>query len=203
MTRPSGPPEPAYELPPVVAEARERILRTAYELFRHHGITAVGVDRIVAEAGVAKTTLYRHFRSKDELVLAVLERHEQLWLGWLEAEVALRGTTPVERLLAVFDAFEEWFRQGDYRGCLFLNTLLEAHDQPSVAEAAEERLAAVRVFLRTLAEPAGFDDPDELARQVQLLMFGSIMASMNGDREAAQRARALARSVLGGQRART
>ena len=65
--------------------ARERVLGTAYELFHRHSLHTVGVDRIVAEAGVAKTTLYRHFPSKDELAVSVLARHQDVWLtGWLE-----------------------------------------------------------------------------------------------------------------------
>jgi hypothetical protein len=72
----------------VAADGRERIIRTAYELFVHHGLAAVGVHCIVAEAGVAETTLYRHFRSKDDLIAAVLQRHGDLWLGgWLEPEI--------------------------------------------------------------------------------------------------------------------
>src|SRR3977135_285892 len=97
----SGPPAPAHTPPPDVTDARERILRTAYELFRNHGVSGIGVDRIVAEAGGAKTSLYRHFRSKDDLVLAVLERHEQIWLDWLVSEIERRGGTPTERILAI------------------------------------------------------------------------------------------------------
>src|ERR1700737_4729271 len=98
---PVPPPEPAMQeiLPPwplledASIDARERIVRTAYELFRRSGLAAVGVDRIVAEAGVAKTTLYRHFHSKDELIVAVLDRHEDIWTRWLTQEAA-RRTTP-------------------------------------------------------------------------------------------------------------
>src|SRR6266849_9807127 len=89
---------------------RERVLETAYGLFKRHGLQAVGVDRIVAEAGVAKTTLYRHFPSKDDLAVAVLRHHEDVWTkGWLEQTIAHRGTTAGARLLGLFDAFDEWF----------------------------------------------------------------------------------------------
>src|SRR3954469_18658607 len=106
--------------------ARERILETAYELFSRHGIQAVGVDRIVAEAGVAKMSLYRNFGSKDELVLAFLRAREERWTrGWLQAEAQSRGETPAERLLAIFDVFGEWFARTDFEGCSFVNVLLE------------------------------------------------------------------------------
>ena len=91
----------AFQIPPrspagvASADARERILATAYELFTRHGLVAVGVDRIVAEAGVAKTTLYRHFGSKDGLAVAVLLRHEELWTRkWLEPEAARLARAP-------------------------------------------------------------------------------------------------------------
>src|SRR4051794_18130450 len=89
--------------PPVV-DARERILDTAYTLFSRRGIRAVGIDEVISRAGVAKATLYKHFPSKDELVLAFLERREQLWTrDWVEAEAARRGATPEGRLLAIFN----------------------------------------------------------------------------------------------------
>src|SRR5438128_2116309 len=99
------PPEPVDQGAAALADPRERTLLTAYELFRSRGVTAVGVDRIVADAGVAKTTLYRHFRSKEELVLAVLDRHEQLWTHeWFERVSLDGGRTPQAQLLAIFDA---------------------------------------------------------------------------------------------------
>src|SRR5688572_14049702 len=93
-------------------QARERILATAYELFSRRGVRDVGVDEVIASAGVAKATLYRHFRSKDELVLAFLGRREQRWTHeWLETEARRRGATPEEQLLAIFDVFHEWFQR--------------------------------------------------------------------------------------------
>src|SRR5215208_1231708 len=86
---------------------RERILETAYELFSRRGVRDVGVDEVIERANVAKATLYRHFPSKDDLVLAFLERREELWTkGWVEAEARRRGSTPEERLLAIFDLFD-------------------------------------------------------------------------------------------------
>src|SRR5712691_6433727 len=79
--------------------ARERLLRVAYDLFCRHGVQATGIDRIVADAGVAKMTLYKHFRSKEELIVAALDLREDLWTyGWLEREIERRADTPTERL---------------------------------------------------------------------------------------------------------
>jgi AcrR family transcriptional regulator len=191
----------AAEDPP--ADARERILRTSYELFRRNGVNIIGIDRIVAESGVAKTTLYRHFRSREDLVLAVLERHEELWTwGWLDDEIKRRARTPEAQLLAVFDAFDDWFHQPDYEGCLFTNSLLETHDRASrVRSTSMEKLAIIRVLLQKLAEEAGIRGPEVFARQIQMLMLGSIVAAVDGNLEAARQARVLAGLFLEQERA--
>ena len=107
--------------------ARERILSTAYRLFTRRGIRAVGTDEVIARSGVAKATLYRHFPSKNDLVLAVLQRREELWtLGLVEQQSRLRGDTPEEQILAIFDVFDDWFNNHeDFDGCSFINVLLE------------------------------------------------------------------------------
>src|SRR5207245_6386677 len=125
------------------ASARERIDQTAYELFSRHGIRAVGVDTISARSGVAKMTLYRHYPSKDDLVLAFLRRREELWTrSWLQQEVERRAHTPAERLLAIFDVFDKWFRRSDFEGCSFAKVLLEHRDQRHpLRQAAEAAIA--------------------------------------------------------------
>src|SRR6201987_1908853 len=95
--------------------ARARILDAAYELFSRNGIQAVGIDAVIYRSGVARQTLYRHFASKQDLVLAFLERREDQWTRrWLEDEVRLRATDPASRLLAIFDVFDAWFRRADF-----------------------------------------------------------------------------------------
>jgi AcrR family transcriptional regulator len=178
--------------------ARERLVLAAYDLFCRFGVQSVGIDRIIDEAGVAKTTLYRHFRSKDELVLAVLDLREQLWTReWLEESVRRRARTPEKQLLAIFDLFHEWFQLDDYEGCLFMNTVLETHDPESVVRIdSTTRLANVHSFLQGLAEEAGIRRADDFARHWQLLLLGSISAASNGDRQAAHRARTMASLFL-------
>jgi AcrR family transcriptional regulator len=178
--------------------ARERVLETAYGLFHRHTLNTVGVDRIVAEAGVAKTTLYRHFPSKDELAVSVLGRHQDVWMtGWLEQEIARRGRTPAARVLALFDAFDNWFRRDDYEGCLFARTLLEARDPASpVRSAAVAGLANVRALIRGLAKEAGVHDPEKFALQIQLLLLGATVAAVSGELDAARRGREVARVLL-------
>ena len=181
--------------------ARERVLTTAYELFSRRGVRAVGVDTIIERAKVAKMTFYRHFPSKDDLVLAFLKRREQLWTEqWLEAAVMERANTPADRLLAVFDIFDEWFQRDDFEGCSFINVLLEMFDPTSVVRTASAGyLANIRTFLRSLAKDAGAGDPDDFARKWHILMKGCIVAAGEGDRLAARRARAVAELLLKSQ----
>jgi AcrR family transcriptional regulator len=183
---------------PARLAARERILRTAYDLFSRDGVQATGVDRVVAEAPVAKMTLYRNFGSKEELALAVLKLREQLWTrDWLEQEVEGRGGTPQARLLAIFDVLDEWFHRDDYEGCLFTRCLLESHDRTSpIGAASVLGLVEVQAWVSRLAKEAGIRDADGFARGWQTLMLGSIISADAGDLEAAKRAREIGACLL-------
>ncbi len=178
--------------------ARERILDTAYELFCRHGIRSVGIDRIIAESGVAKMSLYRHFASKADLVLAFLDLREERWTrDWLEVEIVGLATTPEGRLLALFDAFDEWFHHDDFESCAFMRTLLEFNDSTDpIHQAAVHRLEVIRKMIEAHAEQAGAQDPENTAYQLQGLLMGAIVSATRGDLAAARRARAVAQLVL-------
>jgi AcrR family transcriptional regulator len=184
--------------PDAPSKARERLLAVAYELFSRRGIRAVGVDTIIEQAGVAKMTFYRHFPTKDDLVLAFLRRREELWTRrWLEDDVKRRASTPGERLLAIFDVFHEWFQRDDFEGCSFINVLLETVEQGHAArQASIVHLANIRLFLRELADEIGVIEPDDFARKWHVLMKGSIVAAGEGDRLAARRAREVGKLLL-------
>jgi AcrR family transcriptional regulator len=179
-------------------DARERLLAAAYELFSREGIQAVGIDAIIERSGVARQTMYRHFSSKEQLVLAFLERREELWTkDWLVAEARRRADEPQDRLLAIFDVFDEWFRTPDFEGCSFINVMLEHPDAAHpVHRAAAAYLAGIRHFLEALAREAGIPDADGFARQWHILMKGSIVAAGEGDRDAALRAKKIAAGLL-------
>jgi AcrR family transcriptional regulator len=178
-------------------DPRERLLDTAYELFSRRGVRGVGIDEVIAHAGVAKATLYAHFPSKDDLVLAFLERREQRWtLAFLATEARRRGTTPEEQLLALFDALDDWFRRDDFEGCSFIKVLLEMGAEHAAGRASVHYLDNVRSIVQSLAQEAGLDDAEEFARSCQLLMEGSIIAAATGDADAAQRAKAMAHTLI-------
>ena len=178
--------------------ARERILDAAYRLFSRQGVRAVGVDAIVDEAEVARMTLYRHFDSKEALVLAFLQQREERWTrDWLQAEVEERATAPADRLLAIFDVFGEWFARDDFDGCAFVTTLLEIDDRDDlVRQASVVHLATIRSYLRSQVRAAGIADADQVSRQWHILMKGAIVAAHEGDRKAAKRAREMGRLLL-------
>lgn len=181
------------------AGARERLLDAAYELFAAHGISQVGIDTIIARSGCAKASLYNNFGSKADLAVAFLDRREELWTQrWLATEVTERATSPEERLLAVFEVFDGWFRRPDFEGCSFINVLLESDTGGRVHRAAADRLARIRAILRALAEAAGLADPEAFARVWHMLMKGAIVAACEGDRNAARQAKRAARLVLDG-----
>jgi AcrR family transcriptional regulator len=183
---------------PRPGEARARILQVAHDLFTMRRVRSVGVNEIIAKAGVAKVTFYRHFRSKEELALAVIARHETLWTrDWLEAEVMSRADEPAGRLMAIFDIFDEWFKRPDFEGCFFLNTLVETPERGDpVREASNQQIAAIRVILTDLATQAGIAKPHDFAHKWQMVLLGSIVGATEGDAAAASRARELGRLLL-------
>lgn len=184
--------------PPIAGDARERLLTAAYELFSRHGVQAVGIDAIIERSGVARQTLYRHFGSKQELVLAFMARREQLWTeDWLQAETARRTDDPRERLLAIFDVFDAWFNTPGFEGCSFINVLLEhPAETHELHQAAADHLEFIRGFLAELARQADIADAEAFARQWHILMKGSIVAAGEGDRDAARRAKEIGELLL-------
>ncbi len=177
---------------------RDQLIDTALELFNRDGYRATGIDKILAESGVAKMTLYNHFGSKDALILAALERRDARWRDWFRHAVERRAESPRERLLAVFDALEEWFAQPDFQGCMFMRAASEycACDDPIHAVAAEhQRLLLAE--LRDLAAAAGAQRPAKLAREILLLVMGAIVATqINGPVDAGKAAKRAAEVLI-------
>lgn len=153
---------------------------------------------------MAKTSLYRYFRSKDDLVVAVLERHETLWtVGLLAAESARRATTPDDRLAALIDVFHEWLRDDGYGGCLFINSVLEVHHRsPAIRAACLEAVERIYELLCKLCEEAQLSETGSLAHQLQIIIRGSSVAAREGNFVAVDEARLLALRLLEQHRAR-
>jgi AcrR family transcriptional regulator len=155
------------------------------------------VDEVIERAGVAKASLYRHFPSKDDLVVAFLERREERWTnGWVEKEARRRASSPDQQLLAIFDLFDEWFRREDFEACSFINVLLELGPGHPAGRASVGHLENIRSIVRDLAGEAGLRDPGAFAHSWHILMKGSIIAAAEGDSAAAQRAQAMGRRLI-------
>lgn len=177
---------------------RDHLVETALKLFYRHGFHATGIDGILAEAGVAKMTLYNHFKSKDELILAALRRRDETWRHWFQRAVDRRSSTPEERLIAMFDALKEWF-DGDFSGCMFVNATAEyANSEDPIHRASAEHKRLVRQYVRSLAADAGAQDPDALAGHLCLLLEGAtVSAQVTGEADSAMDAKRAAQVLIG------
>jgi AcrR family transcriptional regulator len=170
---------------------RDHLVETALALFERNGFRATGIDRILAEAGVAKMTLYHHFGSKDELILAALRLGDQRWRRAFVDDVEGRAVDASARLLAMFDSLGECIAEEGFRGCLFVNAAAEhaSSDHPARVAAAEHK-RWITGYVESLARDAGAADPAALARQLCVLVEGVLArAHVAGDPGAAAAAR--------------
>lgn len=177
---------------------RDHLIDTALRLFGRDGYHAVGIDRVIAEAGVARMTLYNHFKSKDELILAVLHRRDERFRNSFMRLVERAAPDPKGRMLATFDALDAWFASDDFTGCMFINAAAEYADPDDpIHRAAREHKDLVLDYLHDLASKAGAADPDGLAAGLALLTEGAIvMAHVAGHRDAARKAKKAAEVLL-------
>lgn len=178
---------------------REKLFEVAIDRFYVHGFHAVGLDQILNEVGVTKTTFYNHFESKDELILEALARRE-LWefKAFSDRAKELAGDDPRELMLAFFDVLDEWFNHPDYFGCLFLNVCVEfpsPHDP--IHKAGTAYYHKGKQDFSEIAKAAGATDPDLLAEQLVVLIQGTLThRQVSGDNDAAAKARSIAEAMI-------
>ncbi|HZV64646.1 MAG TPA: TetR/AcrR family transcriptional regulator [Telluria sp.] len=180
-----------------VTQTKRKLLDATERLIYAGGICATGMDLIVKSSGVARKSIYRYFGTKDELVAEALRERDKRWMRWF-IEECRRADTPVGRLLATFDALEQWFFTPDFRGCAFINAAGEIGDASDPIRAvAKEHKIKLRDFLQQLAEEYGADDPAELASEFVILIDGAItVALVTGEKAAARKAQHIARKLL-------
>jgi len=147
-------------------------------VFYRCGFQATSLDDIQRESGISRMTLYNHFKSKDELIVAAMRRRDEIFRNRLMKFVETKAKTPRERIEAVFDFHEEWFTGEEFCGCMFINASAEF----SIADSAPRRLAAehkqsIVRYVRDLCAEAGFEDPDDVADQLNILIEGAIVTS--------------------------
>ena len=184
------------------SEARKRILETADRLFYQDGIRAVGIDRIIAEANVAKMSLYKHFPSKDDLILAVLKHREEGVLGFFRSAMERHGKKGKSPLRAFFAALKDFFESPGFRGCPFKNAAIEladpTHPGTEFVRGHKQRFSE---FLRGLVEETVGKAAAKVAPAVAILVEGAVVtAVIQGNPDAADVARDTALKLVGGEK---
>lgn len=176
---------------------RDELVREALKIFYREGFHATGMDKLSAETGISKTTMFKHFRSKEELILAALRLRDENFRNWLFRSMAAAGP-PRAQLAALFDALAEWFAEPGFRSCMFIKAASEFPDpaHPIHAQAAEHKRM---LFLQVekIAAAAGAPDPAALARALLLLKEGAIVTAHIGhEKDPAGDAKAVAETLL-------
>lgn len=160
-------------------KVRQRILDASYDLFVNRGVRQVGINEIIRNAGVAKASFYTHFPSKNDLILAFLEQRRDLFtIGYLAAESQDRADNPEDQLLAIFDIFDEWFRDRDFRGCPYIRALLETGSDDPIGQASAGYLRETRDVVEHVAVAMDLVDPREFAESWMILLQGTIVAAL-------------------------
>lgn len=171
---------------------RDRLVATAVELCYRQGFNAVGIDQILAKAGVTKTTFYKHFESKDDLLVAAIQMRDA-WesRAWMRAVQKLAGDDPLGQLLAVFDVLDTWFNDPDFGGCIFINAASEyPNPNDPIHQAAAAHKQKFRAWARDLTEAAGAKDVDAFVDSYTMLFEGAlVMRQVHGRDDAAAVAR--------------
>lgn len=182
----------------MTASKRDELVRKALDVFYENGFHATGMDRLATETGISKTSMYKHFRTKEDLILAVLRLRDEEFRNWLARRMEALAADPRGRLLAMFDALDEWFGQKGFRCCMFVKASSEYQDpaHPIHAQSAQHK----KLLLMSVEELAGkldISDPALLTRQLLLLADGAIVtAHLLGRENVAADAKAAARTLI-------
>ncbi|CAN7585046.1 TetR/AcrR family transcriptional regulator [Pararhizobium sp. LjRoot238] len=174
--------------PSVTTDKRQHIIETAYGLFKSVGFHATGIDRIIAEADVAKMTMYRHFPSKDGLIVEVLRYRTDRFNTQLD-DLAEQVATPEEKIATIFDWYERWFRSPEFHGCLFAHALAEFGDagHPVFEAVAGHKDGLKRRLRQILDETMPADRAESAAAALFMLLEGATLLAQMGQGDAAMR----------------
>jgi AcrR family transcriptional regulator len=182
------------------AMKREQLIEEAMRLFNRYGFHATGVDRIMAETGIAKTTLYRHFASKEDLIVAALARVDEQAREEMRAFVEAASEDPRERILATFGQLAKWLEDDEFKGCPFVAAAGEyGDDRDPVFQQVRLHKRLTLAYFEELVRAARLPDPKRLARQIVMLHEGAIaFAQVLGAQGAADDARGAAERLIAG-----
>ncbi len=160
---------------------RDELVRNALDVFYQNGFHATGMDMLVKETGVSKTSMYKHFRTKEDLILAALRLRDEMFRNWFYRRLDELADTPKGQLLAMFDVLAEWFAKREFRGCMFIKASAEYQEpkHPIHKQSAEHKRLLLEHFIG-LARNAGAAEPKALATQLMLLKEGAIVMAVMG-----------------------
>lgn len=182
----------------VSASKRDELVQKALTSFYSGGFHAIGMDRLAKETGVSKTAIYKHFRTKEELILATLRLRDEQFRNWLRRRIEALATDPRDQLLAIFDALEEWFDEPGFKSCMFIKASSEYQDNshPIHATAAEHK-RLISIYFADIAQKTNAKDPEGLARQLLVIKEGAIvLAHLHEHKVVAADARAIAGNIV-------
>ena len=166
------------------ASKRDELVNKALKAFYQGGFHAIGMDRLAKETGVSKTAIYKHFRTKDELILATLRLRDEQFRNWMMRRIESLASDPKDQLMAIFDALAEWFEEPDFKSCMFIKASSEYQDRTNPVHAISgEHKRLVRAYFEDIARKAGANDPEDLARQLLLIKEGAIVLAHLHDAE--------------------
>jgi len=176
---------------------RQVLVDTAIKLFAEHGFHNTGIDWIAQEANVSKKTMYHHFRSKEELIIAALKHHDGLFRNFFMQSVTSLSASPYERLLGIFDVANIWFSDKQFYGCMFINAIGEYADrEDAIRQACQSFKAQMTSFIEELAAKANIENASELAETLSLLLEGAIVTAQVAGRPDSANTAKLAAQVL-------
>lgn len=181
-----------------MSSKRLELLETAIRLFDQYGYHGTGIDLIAEQAQVSKKTMYRHFRSKEELILAALRHYDGIFRNDFMKNVNQTADTPYQRLLNIFDVAHDWFSSNKFHGCMFINAVGEySEPNSSIREACIEFKRLMLSYIEELAKQSGAQDPHKIASAIAILLEGSIVtAQVSGSAECAKTAKQAAQVLL-------
>lgn len=160
---------------------RDELVEKALAAFYRNGFHATGMDMLVAETGISKTSMYKHFPTKEDLILAVLRLRDEHFRDWLYQRMEELADTPRQQLIAMFDALEEWFKEPGYKGCMFIKASSEYQDRSDpIHKQSADHKRLLEKHIAKLAKNAGLAKPAALARQLLLLKEGAIVTAHLG-----------------------
>ncbi len=197
---------PLLRDPHMPPSRREELVESAMRVFYRNGFHCTGLDMILKESGISRMTLYNHFKSKDELIVAALRRRDEIFRNGMMKFVEGASRDPIDRLYAIFDYHDQWFNDDDFKGCMFINASAEYCDPESPARrvSSDHKVECTR-YITKLCKDAGLDDPEELAERISILLEGAIVTAYIQGRttgnestpsDAAHRAKSMARALI-------